>query len=389
MLRKNGFSTRKDKRIFYYSPYLPNDEKFKKYYSPAAQSKSEYIRSVIKDLNVTTVCINCSLTVDDNTISYECANDNYGRYEILFSKVSHNRKLLPLCGAIMLFNVLKYTLFNVKKGDTIILYHSIYYDFIVRFLKKIKKYNIVYEVEEIYADVREAGKGREKEIKKCNNSADGFIFPTEMLDEIININHKPNVIIYGAYNPCDDSKNKSKKTTDEKIIVVYSGTLMEGKGASQAIECSKYLDDRYDIRIIGYGSEKEIDKVKELIENNNSQCQVKYDGMKYGKEYTEYLLGCDIGLCIQPLNNNFNVTTFPSKILNYLNHGLKVVATEMETLTRSKLADCLVFTENSDPEKVADAIKKVKDIEVMSNGKIKELSNEVFEKMHILLNNIS
>lgn len=63
MLIKKGTKSDSDSKIYYISPYLPKTEKYKEHYSPAAQSKVDYLRSVLSKYNIITVCINCSLTV--------------------------------------------------------------------------------------------------------------------------------------------------------------------------------------------------------------------------------------------------------------------------------------------------------------------------------------
>ena len=181
----------KSKRnIYYISPYLPKAEKYHNHYSPAAQAKVEYIRSKLKEYNAITVCVNCSLTVDDSLFLPEKITDENGDCILLISKSSRRRVWLPLCGALMLLSVFFFILLNVKEKDTVVLYHSVYYDRIVTFLKRIKNFKLIYEVEEIYADVRDGGAGREKEISRCEKDADAFIFSTEMLDEIVNINNE-------------------------------------------------------------------------------------------------------------------------------------------------------------------------------------------------------
>lgn len=361
-----------DSKIYYISPYLPKTEMYKKHYSPAAQSKVDYIRSILSKYDAITVCVNCSLTVDNSLFLPRKIKDDKGLCQLLLSKSSKQRFLLPFCGAIMLISVFLYILLNVRSKDIVVLYHSVYYDNIIIFLKKIKRFKIIYEVEEIYADVRDHGLGREREIKKCQSAADAYIFPTELLDEIINDSNKKRVIVYGAYNP----SGNERKDKGEKTIVVYSGTLMKGKGARQAVECARALDNRFEIRIIGYGNTDEVKAIKEIIAQNTSSCRVIFDGMKNGDDFVHYLLNCDIGLCIQPNDSCFNGTSFPSKILNYFNCGLNVVATEIEALTKSQLANYIFFTNNSSPEEVAKSIQKAANKTINTYNLLRELDSK-------------
>lgn len=383
MLKLNRLN-KKERRIFYISPFLPNEEKFKKHYSPAAQAKVGYIRSKLKNYNNITICVNCSLTVDNTLFWTETVTDEYGKCKVLFSISSLYRLFLPISGMVMLLSVFFYILFHVSKCDVVILYHSIYYDSIVTFLKKIKKFKIIYEIEEVYADVRDEGIGREKEIERCEMAADAFIFSTEMLDEMINIYHKICIIIYGVYSY--KSRTKSDISDNKKTIIVYSGTLMVGKGASQAVECAKLLDSSYEIRIIGYGSDEEKKTIKQMISESKSDCKVVFDGMKYGDEYIDYLNDCDIGLCIQPDDCRFNATSFPSKILNYLNCGLKVVASNMEALKKSKIAKLISYSGSCSPEDVAIAIKNSERMEKPDPRLLAKLDEEVEEGIYRIIN---
>ena len=372
---KDKQSRYSEKKLFYISPYLPNDARYKKHYSPAAQSKVEYLRAKLSRYGVKTVCVNCSLTVDNSLYLPKTIIDNKGACRLLLSKSSTKRMFLPFCGAIMLCSVFFFVLFNVKRQDTVILYHSIYYDNLVLFLKKIKRFKLIYEVEELYSDVRNHGVGRDAEIKKCRSVADAYIFPTEMLDEIINTDKREKVIVYGAYDPHASVLKEKGSDMREKVLVVYSGTLMQGKGATQAVTCAKALGEKFEIKIIGYGSNEEIQLLKNTISQNNSSCKVTFDGMKNGEEYIKYLTNCDIGLCIQP-NNKFNSTSFPS-ILSYLNCGLNVVATDMEALRKSKLANYIYFSKDASPTEVSKAICRAAKDKSDTTSLLKQLDSEV------------
>ncbi|QFJ56082.1 glycosyltransferase [Pseudobutyrivibrio xylanivorans] len=381
MHQGKGLESKYKGEVFYISPYLPQEKKYERHFSPAAQTKVGYVRTKLQKYVTTTVCINCSLTVDNSVILPKQFKDDYGSIRILGSVSSTKRLFLPICGAVMLFSVFLYVLFNIGKEDTVFLYHSVYYDPIVTALKKIKHFRIIYEIEEIYADVRKHGVGREKEISRCEEAADGFIFPTELLNEIVNRNSKKSIIIYGAYQPV----SIVRKGINKKTSIVYSGTLMNGKGAQEAVNCASALDDQFEIHIIGYGSIDEKRKIVEMIEDNSSMCMVSYDGMKYGEEYINYMTKCDIGICIQPSDSLFNGSSFPSKILSYFNCGLAVVASEMESLKKSKLAKYIYFSRTVNPEDVATAIRRASMSQVSNIDIILALDEEVSEKIEDIM----
>ena len=63
------------------------------------------------------------------------------------------------------FQLVKYILKNIGKEDTLVVYHSVSYANIVRLLKKIKKFRLILEVEEIYSDVNKSADDRKIEFR--------------------------------------------------------------------------------------------------------------------------------------------------------------------------------------------------------------------------------
>ena len=129
--------------------------------------------------------------------------------------------------------------------------------------KKIKKFNIVLEVEEIYTDVGKYSKLNEKKENLIFEVADKYIFSTITLNERVNKNNKPYVVCNGIYKL---EERLVERFSDGKIHIVYSGVIDTlKKGAFNAANTALYLDDRYHIHIIGFGNEVDIEKLKNLI----------------------------------------------------------------------------------------------------------------------------
>lgn len=231
---------------------------------------------------------------------------------------------------------IKYILQNTNKNTKIIVYHSLGYMNIIKWLKKIKQFKLILEVEEIYADVLEDKKLREKETS-FTQIADGYIFPTELLNKEINKENKPYCIIYGTYKVEEERK---EKFNDNKIHIVYAGTFDPRKGgAIAAITTAEYLDERYFLHILGFGTELEIEEIKKQIKkiSSKTKCRVMYEGLKSGEDYIEFIQKCDIGLSTQNPNTKFNSTSYPSKILSYMANGLRVVSIKIPVVEYSKI----------------------------------------------------
>lgn len=253
----------------------------------------------------------------------------------------------------------KYLKQQIKEGDTILIYHSLGYYKLYKWIQKKIKAKVVLEIEEIYSDV---GKTRfvtrKKEIKSFS-FADAYVFPTELLNKAINVENKPSVIIHGTYK---NEETCGKKFNDGKIHVVYAGTFDPRKGgAAAAAAAGEFLSGDYHVHILGFGSEEDKKFLLKTIAETSKKtdCIITYDGLKSGKEYMEFIQSCDIGLSTQNPAAAFNATSFPSKILSYMANGLRVVSIKIPAVEQSAIGEYMYYYSEQTPKKIAEAIMQV------------------------------
>ena len=252
-----------------------------------------------------------------------------------------------------------YLIMNVKQGEKIIMYHSPWFVFPVLLAKKIKKFHLILEVEEIYKDVGSLHPYFDSLEQKIFAKADSFLFSTELLAEKIAL-ERPFGVIYGNYSVIED-KDLVKKT-DKKIHLLYAGIIdFEKAGAFNAIEIAPFLNDNYQINIIGFGeTQKLIERI--AVINEFSDCKIVFDGLKRNEEYISYCKNCDIGLSTQKMSGDYLDTSFPSKILSYLGMGLPVVSCYIPCVAQSKIADLVTFYKEDSPESIAKAVFNISSI---------------------------
>lgn len=282
-----------------------------------------------------------------------------------------------------------YLLFNVNKEEEILVYHSLSLIVPLLLAKKIKNFKIILEVEEIYTDVIDYGKKIRKLEFKMIKSAEKYIFPTELLNEKINKKNKPYCIIYGTYKVEDD---KNVNFQDDKIHIVYAGTFDPRKGGAAAAEAAAYLDEKYHIHIIGFGSEDEKIYLQNLIKevSKNTKCAVTYDGLYKGEEYIKFLQKCDIGLSTQTPNAEYNDTSFPSKVLSYMANGLRVVSIRIKALEKAEISDLLYYYDKDCPKEIASAIKNINLLDKYnSREKIRTLDRKFMQDIKKLMEKIN
>lgn len=376
--------------LYYIGYYADSQNKQNRKIVLSATNKMRYVFKVLTENNIDFQVVSSSMTTDKKyySDSFEQVSEKmsfkqfktFGRKNILTKLIDR------YFSKIQLFNYLMKT---VKKDDVLLVYHSPFFCKLIPLIKKIKKCKIILEVEEVYADVNGNKNLREKELYICNN-ADAFLFPTKMLSDAVNPNNKPYLLIHGTYMVEDDRENIFN---DGKIHVVYAGTFDPRKGGGVAAKVAEFLDERYHVHILGFGSEQQTEDLKNEIEKISTltKCSVTYDGCLSGEEYLNFIHSCDIGLSPQNPQASFNSTSFPSKILSYMSNGLRVVSIDIPAIKTSAVGDNLYYYQNQTPEEIAKTIMSI-DLNDAYNGKEiisemdKEFSNEIVSLLKDLEN---
>lgn len=348
--------------------------------APASDNKMGYVISALKEaIDEEFVVVSPAETKSMKFVK----GNNHKLEEKVFLKTfpsfSSRNKIIRVLGHLLTkTSLIFYLLKNVHKGDELIVYHSLVFMNVIKFLKKIKKFRLIVEVEELYSDVTENEEQRKREIEYLQ-IADGYIFITELLRNEINT-QKPFAISHGTYKSVPDF---STRFDDDKIHVVYAGTFRKAKGgAFTAIPVAEYLDENYVLEILGSGSEEEIEQVKQEIKevSTKTKCKVNYVGFKSGDDFNSYIQKCHIGLSTQQSNAKFNATSFPSKVLMYMSNGLRVVSVRIPAIETSDVSEYIYYYDNQSAEEIADVIKSVSFEDSYDSREILDDLNENFVK---------
>ena len=374
-------------KIYYLGYYdIPEYAHEKRNVPPAAYAKMNYIVSAINKLGYTTEIISPAAAQNKRFARARKTELGNGNTLKVFCSMGGKNKVAALFRFWYLrLSLIFYFLFNVKSSDTVLVYHSAEIIKSLLFVKKLKRFRLVLEVEEIYADVTGNNKTRKAEYKLFGKS-DAFVFSTELLEEKINRDNRSYAVVYGSYLIPEISVPKS--ADNNEIGCVYAGTFDMRKGVLVAVKAARFLPENYHIHILGFGSEKEINQIKETIAeiSVHSSAKISYHGLLSGREYTDFLSNCRIGLSPQKLDSEFNETSFPSKILSYICCGLRVVSVRLKSLETSKLKDYISFYDGDSPEELAKAIQRV-DLDNADDpaARISDLDVEFTKKLGELL----
>lgn len=345
------------KEIKYICYYDMPGARIKRNYVLSATNKLDYIWRVLNRAGYTVEVISASNCVDPKIQYVKGSVQKIGENNTLklFPGIGGPKILQVLGRYWLLICFFVWFLIHVRKGEKIIVYHSLGYCKLLSILKSLTGCYLIGEIEELYQDVSPQKKAVRRAEFEFIYKCDAYIFPTYLLNDKLNQAKKPNVIVHGIY---EVEPSRGVKWNDSDIHVVYAGTFDPNKGGAAAAAAAEYLPKGYHIHICGFGSERDTEYMIRVIEETNKKTEatVTYDGLKSGESFICFLQKCQIGLSTQNPNASFNATSFPSKILTYLANGLKVVSIRIPAIEFSGVGPFISYYDNQSPEEIAAAI---------------------------------
>lgn len=182
---------------------------------------------------------------------------------------------------------------------------------------------------------------------------DGYIFLTESMNNYININKKPYIIM-----ECLVDRNMAKRSIclEEKYknnTVIYAGKLHKKFGVdilSDAVDCIKS-----DCKIVIYGDGDYFDSLK-IKEKKNNKLEV--NGIVPIEQIVNEEMKSTILINPRPTNNDFTKYSFPSKIAEYMVSGTVVLTTKLSGIPK-EYYDYLFFINDETPKEVAASIDEI------------------------------
>ena len=373
--------------IHYICGYANDNSKIKRVYSPAGASKMKYIFGCFEKLGK-----KCRIYSTCQVISRRFARKQREEHSVYRASFRTRNKYTFWLDRLFAVLQLFFYLLNVKKEDYVVVYHERFYLGCIKFISRIKRFKLIYEIEEVYTIAKQYSQKRvNKEIraltKGIKRNLIGYIFPSELLNKRINTCGLPYIMIHGTYNVEEDY---GEKYNDGKIHCVYAGTFDPQKGGvAAAVSAAQFLNEGYHVHILGFGNKQDeellINQIDEI--SKKTKCGLSFDGLKTGEEYNRFIQKCDIGLSTQNPAASFNETSFPSKILSYMANGLRVVTVRIPAIETSGVSNCVYYYDKQDPQEIAKAITRVdfndgysgqEIIKKLSDGFLSDLNNLLF-----------
>lgn len=246
---------------------------------------------------------------------------------------------------------------NTRTNDYVLIYHTLEGIVPLSIVKRLKKLRYVLEVEEIYSEIPNSNRGnKQKELKFIGN-ADKYIVVSHLLKDKLPL--KDNMVIYGNYKFANDLNVHITK--NDKVNLLFSGSLDSTRGVFQAIEAMYFLPEEYLLNISGVGNKATVHLVQEKIEELNTfrnKVVCKYLGKLDDSDYKLLLNSSDLALNTQ-VEGEYAQFLFPSKLLSYMAYNIPIVSTKGQSIVESPFFKYIYFTDDSSGKSIAEVILSI------------------------------
>lgn len=158
--------------------------------------------------------------------------------------------------------------------------------------------------------------------KASNKIAKGYILLTEQMNEVVNKENKPYIVIEGLAD-CNIENNKEKKY--DKFTILYAGGIYEKFGIKNLVQAVEKIDSR-DINLLLYGNG---DLERYLKDNYNNSDKIFYKGVASNDIIVKEEMKSTLLINPRFSNEEYTKYSFPSKNMEYMASGTPVLTTKL------------------------------------------------------------
>ena len=122
----------------------------------------------------------------------------------------------------------------------------------------------------------------------------------------------------------DDAILEKYKIPKDKYLLLYGGNFGKPQNVDYIVDAIDSCSDIEAVHFILCGSGTEFSKIDLYIKNANPKHVTVIDCLLPYEEYSCLVASCDVGMLF--LDYRFTIPNFPSRLLDYMNYGLPVIA---------------------------------------------------------------
>lgn len=173
--------------------------------------------------------------------------------------------------------------------------------------------------------------------------SDGFLLLTEQMNEIVNPNRRPYIVLEGHADTAMAQVENDLAAKAEKRVCLYAGSLMGIYGIGNLVEgFIKAGVPNTELHVYGSG-----DFVPELTELTEQHSNVKYCGVAPNDEIVKAELAATLLINPRPTNEEYTKYSFPSKNMEYMASGTPVLTTKLPGMPADHLPHVYLIEEET------------------------------------------
>lgn len=222
--------------------------------------------------------------------------------------------------------------------------------------------------------------------EKLIEKADGYVFLTEQMNEVLNRGEKPYVVLEGHVDIAMNAK-EHLPFNDEKKKVLYAGTLKKIYGIKNLCESfAAVSNENEELHIYGDG-----DYAPELAELIVRHPNIVYHGNCLNEVVVEAELDSALLVNPRPTEGEYTRFSFPSKTLEYMVSGTPVLSARLQGIP-AEYDEYLYYFDDKSEDGLKVALREILDkssSELCERGNSSrsfalEKKNNVCQAKHVL-----
>lgn len=194
---------------------------------------------------------------------------------------------------------------------------------------------------------------RLKHIITVNNSI-ASLYSNMYKKEVKVIRNIPEMPLLTGQFQVEEFRKSIPVESEKKLLIMQGAGINVDRGAEEAVLAMQYIDFAL-LLIIGSGDV--IEKLKEMVKQNNLHSKVKFFNKMSFDQLMNYTRAADAGLTLDKDTNLNYRLSLPNKLFDYIHAGVPVLASyvpEVKGIVEQYKIGVVI--ENHDPKHIADKI---------------------------------
>lgn len=190
--------------------------------------------------------------------------------------------------------------------------------------------------------------------KHVMQQMNGYVLLTKEMNEIVNPNRAPYVVIEGQVDCGMENRANTLEVKFEPKVILYAGSLKKIYGISRLVDAFISLDMPFwELYVYGDGDYK-----NDLLEVSKLHSNVKYMGIRPNSEIVEAEERATILVNPRPTDEEYTKYSFPSKNMEYMASGTPLLTTKLPSMP-CEYIDYVFFFDDETIEGMTNTLRHV------------------------------